>query len=90
MIIRNRKLWLNCSMIPDEMSEGFRFYGTKSKFSLDFKKLRPMILNRIEERSKEYPVKGMLQVAREVLGARKTLYDGVATLINHFPVWSCK
>ncbi|XP_073275191.1 APO protein 4, mitochondrial [Primulina huaijiensis] len=90
MILRNRKLWSNCSMIPDEMREGFRFYGTKSNSRLDFKKLRPMILNRIEERSKEYPVKGMLQVAREVVGARNALYDGVSTLINHFPVWSCK
>ncbi|KZV34232.1 APO protein 4, mitochondrial [Dorcoceras hygrometricum] len=72
------------------MVEGFRFYSTKSNSKLDFKKLRPMILNRIEERSKEYPITGMLRVAREVLGARSTVYDGVSTLIHHFPVWSCK
>ncbi|KAL3626226.1 hypothetical protein CASFOL_029775 [Castilleja foliolosa] len=71
----------------EEIINRFRYYSTKS---LDLKKLRPMILKRIEERSKEYPVKGMLPVAHDVLQARTALYDGVSTLIHNIPVWSCK
>ncbi|KAK6130964.1 hypothetical protein DH2020_035290 [Rehmannia glutinosa] len=72
------------------MFNGIRFYSTKSNPVVDLRKLRPMILKRIEERSKEYPVKGMLPVAHEVLQARTALYDGVSTLIEHIPVWACK
>ncbi|KAI3460306.1 hypothetical protein Pfo_016969 [Paulownia fortunei] len=90
MNLRNHKFWQNSSLILEEMFIGIRFYSTKSNPAVDLKKLRPMILKRIEERAKEYPVKGMLPVAREVLHARNTLYDGVSTLIQHIPIWACK
>jgi len=63
-----------------------RFYSSK----VDFNKLRPMILKRIESRAKDYPVRGMVPVAQEVLRARAALYQGVSTLINVFPVMTCK
>ncbi|KAL6521970.1 hypothetical protein OROMI_031847 [Orobanche minor] len=87
MNLRALKWLQNSSSNLELMFSGNRFYNTKS---LDLKKLRPMILKRIEERSKEYPVKCMLSVANEVLQARSALYDGVSTLIQHVPVWSCK
>ncbi|GFP93683.1 apo protein 4 mitochondrial [Phtheirospermum japonicum] len=85
--LRELKRWQRSSLNLEKLINGFRFYSNKS---LDLKNLRPMILKRIEERSKEYPVKGMLPVAHEVLQARNALYDGVSTLIQHVPVWSCK
>ena len=59
-------------------------------YSVDFKKLRPMILKRIENRAKEYPINSMIPVAQEVLWARSLLIQGVATLMNVFPVLACK
>ncbi|CAA0840122.1 APO protein 4- mitochondrial [Striga hermonthica] len=75
------------SLPPEEIFRKFRLYSTKP---LDMKRLKPMIFKRIEERSTEYPVKGILQVANEVLRARAALYDGVSTLIKHVPVLACK
>jgi len=63
-----------------------RFYATK----VDLKKLRPMILKRIEKRSQLYPVRAMIPVANEVLLARNILIHGVSTLINSFPLMACK
>ncbi|KAL0323102.1 UNVERIFIED_CONTAM: APO protein 4, mitochondrial [Sesamum angustifolium] len=90
MGLREHKLWQNSTLILEEMFGGIRFYSTRSKPEVDLKKLRPMILKRIEERAKEYPVKGMLTVAREVLQARTALYDGVSTLSQRIPIWACK
>ncbi|KAL3840318.1 hypothetical protein ACJIZ3_024909 [Penstemon smallii] len=87
MSFRNRKLLQSSSSI---ILRGFRFYNTKSNPKVDFNKLRPMILKRIEDRAQEYPVKTMLPLAHEVLNARATLYDGVSTLIQHIPIWACK
>ncbi|AES67272.1 putative APO domain-containing protein [Medicago truncatula] len=63
-----------------------RFYATK----VDLRKLRPMILKRIERRSQLYPVRAMIPVANEVLLARNVLIHGVSTLINSFPLMACK
>ncbi|KAL8477566.1 hypothetical protein ACS0TY_029747 [Phlomoides rotata] len=90
MNLRIFKLWRNDSLLLEEMLKGLRNYSTRSKQRVDLRKLRPMILKRIEERAKDYPFKPMLPVAREVLQARNTLYDGVSTLIHHIPVWTCR
>jgi hypothetical protein len=63
-----------------------RFYRSK----VDLKKLRPMILKRIESRAKDYPVHSMVPVAQEVLRARADLFQGVSTLLKVFPVMACK
>ncbi|CAA0813326.1 APO protein 4- mitochondrial [Striga hermonthica] len=77
----------NGSLAQQVIFRGIRFYSTKP---LDMKKLKPMILKRIEERSKDYPIRAMIPVANEVLRARAALYDGVSTLVQHIPVWACK
>ncbi|MFS7988754.1 putative APO domain-containing protein [Helianthus anomalus] len=74
------------------MMQGFviisRNYRSNPK--VDFRKLRPMILKRIEDRAKDYPVKAMVPVARDVLMSRALLIQGVSTLLQVIPVWSCK
>ncbi|EPS60487.1 hypothetical protein M569_14314, partial [Genlisea aurea] len=69
---------------------GRRHYRSKSNHGLDFRKLRPVILKRIEDRSKNYPIKALIPVADEVLRAREILHCGVSALITRIPIWACK
>ncbi|KAK7261074.1 hypothetical protein RIF29_27378 [Crotalaria pallida] len=63
-----------------------RSYGTR----VDLRKLRPMILDRIEKRAQSYPVRAMVPVAKEVLLARHALIHGVSSLLNSVPLMACK
>ncbi|KAJ0054415.1 hypothetical protein Pint_02062 [Pistacia integerrima] len=83
MALRKKSyLWIN---VLGEWG-GLRFYSSK----FDLKKLRPMILKRIENRAKDYPVRGMVPVALEVLKARALLIQGISTLMKLVPVQACK
>lgn len=82
----NQKVWrylvedLNCSLVH------LRSYSSK----IDWKKLRPMVLKRIKNRAKDYPVSGMIPVAYDVLKARQLLIEGVAELLKLIPIKACK
>ncbi|XP_057458708.1 APO protein 4, mitochondrial [Lotus japonicus] len=87
MALRNKIPWWHG--VAALFGESYRrCYATSSK--VDLKKLRPMILKRIEKRSQLYPIPSMIPVANEVLLSRNVLIHGVSTLLNHFPLMSCK
>ncbi|KAJ9170456.1 hypothetical protein P3X46_018562 [Hevea brasiliensis] len=79
-------MWQNLSGDCSRCISHFRYYSSR----IDWKKLRPMILKRIENRAKDYPVRDMVPVAQEVLKARMLLIQGVSTLIQVIPVLACK
>lgn len=85
--MKNHKLWYNVIMMQGLIGIT-RHYRSNPK--VDLKKLRPMILKRIENRAKDYPVKAMIPVANDVLQSRSLLIQGVATLLQVIPIWSCK
>ncbi|MCL7031736.1 hypothetical protein MKW94_021058 [Papaver nudicaule] len=66
--------------------KGYRCYSSK----LDWNKLRPMILKRIEKRAYDYPIKSMIPVAEDVVINRARLFEGVSTLLRHYPIKACK
>ncbi|KAE8668963.1 APO protein 4 [Hibiscus syriacus] len=68
----------------------FRVHWRSYSSKIDLKKLRPMILERIENRAKDYPVPGMIPAAEEVLKARELLFQGVFTLLKRLPIVACK
>ncbi|OVA08207.1 APO domain [Macleaya cordata] len=65
---------------------GSRYYSSK----VDWNKLRPMILKRIENRAKDYPLTSMKGVATEVIKSRALLSQGVSTLLKYVPIKACK
>jgi hypothetical protein len=65
-------------------------YESEAVLFLDWKQLRPMILKRIKNRAKEYPIKRMIPVAEEVVKAREIVTKGVSTLLQVVPIHSCK
>ncbi|XP_020276816.1 APO protein 4, mitochondrial-like [Asparagus officinalis] len=58
--------------------------------NVDWKRLRPMILKRINNRVNDYPLKSMTPVANDVLESQKLLIQGVSTLLKVIPAKSCK
>ncbi|KAK4800965.1 hypothetical protein SAY86_021452 [Trapa natans] len=84
MIMTKRLRTLLCDI--DYRSIYARFYSSK----VDLRKLRPMILKRIERRAKDYPIPAMVPVAQEVLQARDLLIQGVSVLLKVFCVTACK
>ncbi|XP_057949015.1 APO protein 4, mitochondrial isoform X1 [Malania oleifera] len=81
-----KKFWFNILKDFNFGCKCSRYYSSK----VDFRKLRPMILKRIESRAKDYPIRGFVPVAFDVLKARALLIQGVSTLLNVFPVMACK
>ncbi|KAF0892484.1 hypothetical protein E2562_016792 [Oryza meyeriana var. granulata] len=63
-----------------------RLYSSR----VDWKQLRPMILKRIRNRAKDYPINRMIPVAEEVVKAREIVTRGVSRLLQVVPVHSCK
>ncbi|CAM8894766.1 unnamed protein product [Rhodiola kirilowii] len=70
--------------------EGCYIYSRQYSKKVDFKKLRPMILKRIQDRAKDYPIRRMIPVAKDVLKARAAVIHGLSVLLKVFPVLTCK
>lgn len=85
-MIMRKELYRTLLQDIDYRSVYAQFYSSK----VDFRKLRPMILKRIESRAKDYPIPGMVPVAQEVLKARGLLIQGVSVLLKVFRVTACK
>ncbi|KAF6139498.1 hypothetical protein GIB67_005135 [Kingdonia uniflora] len=81
-----KKIWHHLWKDSNGYFTQSRYYSSK----VDWNKLRPMILKRIQNRSKIYPLKSMIPVAYDVLEARALLFDGVSTLLKVIPVKACK
>ncbi|XP_021755684.1 APO protein 4, mitochondrial-like [Chenopodium quinoa] len=67
---------------------GRRWYANNTK--IDWNKLRPMIKQRIENRSRGYPIRSMIPIAEEILQARSDVIRGVSALLKVLPVLACK
>ncbi|XP_050206254.1 APO protein 4, mitochondrial [Mercurialis annua] len=82
----SKRSWKNLVLDFRDHTANFRFYSSK----VDLKKMRSMILKRIENRAKDYPVKDLVPVANDVLKARMTLIQSLSVLIQVVPVVACK
>uniref|UniRef100_A0A7N0VCB2 APO domain-containing protein n=1 Tax=Kalanchoe fedtschenkoi TaxID=63787 RepID=A0A7N0VCB2_KALFE len=71
-------------------ASGYLMYSRPYCKKVDFKKLRPMILKRIEDRAKHYPIRRMIPVAEDVLKSRAAVIHGVSVLLKVFSVMTCK
>ncbi|XP_043722996.1 APO protein 4, mitochondrial-like isoform X2 [Telopea speciosissima] len=69
-----------------ESFSGCRFYSTR----MNWDELRPLIIERIKRRARDYPVRAMIPVANDVVKARALLIEGVSTLIKFIPIKACK
>ncbi|XP_010248529.1 PREDICTED: APO protein 4, mitochondrial isoform X2 [Nelumbo nucifera] len=81
------------SKIWHHLLEDYNYHLTSSRSyssKVDWDKLRPMILERIKSRAKNYPVRGMVPVAYEVIRARARLIEGLSMLLKAIPVKACK
>ncbi|KAI4363797.1 hypothetical protein MLD38_019969 [Melastoma candidum] len=75
-------------VIPRWGSSFRRPYGSKPK--ADLKKLRPMIMRRLEGRAGDYPIQKMVPLAQEVLLSWNSLRHGVSEILKAVPVSACK
>ncbi|KAG9439397.1 hypothetical protein H6P81_019562 [Aristolochia fimbriata] len=57
---------------------------------IDWVKLRPLILKKIENRERGYIVKDLVPVAHDVFNARAQLVEGVSALLNVIPIKACE
>ncbi|XP_057814999.2 APO protein 4, mitochondrial [Cryptomeria japonica] len=57
---------------------------------VDWRKLQSLILDRIKQQPKDYPVKNLIPVADEVLNARAVLIEGVSKLLKVVPLKACR
>lgn len=64
----------------------FRFYSSGK----DWKKLQSIIMDRIDNRTKQHSVQDMVPIAKEVLHVRMLLVQGVSILLQAIPTVSCK
>ncbi|KAH9619296.1 hypothetical protein KSS87_021556 [Heliosperma pusillum] len=68
-----------------------RWYSANNMNKEDLNNLRPIIKNRIQNRSHFNPlIRSLIPVAQQVLHSRSQLIYGVSTLLNVFPLLTCK
>eukprot|EP01018_Ginkgo_biloba_P024695 Gb_11644 [translate_table: standard] len=83
---KSQWLYLSISYKTYNCLKHTRSFKTKE----EWKKLRPMILERIKQRARDYPVMSMVPIAHEVLKARAVLLEGVSKLLKIIPVKACR
>ncbi|XP_042482005.1 APO protein 4, mitochondrial-like isoform X1 [Macadamia integrifolia] len=69
-----------------ESFSGCQFYSPR----MNWDELRPLIMERIKHRAKDYPVRALIPVANDVVKARALLIEGISTLIKFIPIKACK
>ncbi|XP_065877140.1 APO protein 4, mitochondrial-like [Euphorbia lathyris] len=82
----SKNMWLNFARDYRGYCMHFRFYSSGT----DWKKLKLMIMDRIDNGHKKRFVEDMVPIAKEVLKVRMFLIQGVSTLLQAIPTVSCK